>query len=371
MVRESREHLAGLGIDVDPTTRIGSLPIGLQQLIELARVLFSGARIIILDEPTSALSPPEVELLFNTLRRLKEDGKSMIFISHFLDDILNISDSVTIFRNGQKVITESVENIDKQQVIEHMIGAGHRELEESYTGEIELHTPTDAPVVMETDQLSLDRAFHDVSLQVKGGEVLGIYGFMGCGQIELARALFGKIKADSGELRLGGKPIKLTRTSIARSEGIAYVPESRRDMLFHHEPLYKNMSISILDRISKIRLRPGAERDIARRHIDDLRIRTPGPDQLLGNLSGGNQQKVALAKWADPRSPGADPQRTDPGHGCWREGRRGADREEPSRPRDWRCGGFDRTGDGSVARRPHIGDETGGDRSGIRRRYRQ
>jgi ribose transport system ATP-binding protein len=297
MVREAREHLAGLGIDVNPTTRIGALPIGLQQLIEIARVLFSGARIIILDEPTSALSPPEVELLFTTLRRLRDGGRSMIFISHFLDDILRISDTVTIFRNGRKVLTAPVPTITKRQVIENMIGVGHHELEESYTGDIKLDTRFDAPVVLETDKLSLGRAFRDVSLKVRAGEVLGIYGFMGCGQIELARALFGKVTASSGGLRLDGKPLRLTRTSVAREEGIAYVPESRRAMLFHHEPLYKNMSISILDRISRFLLKPSAERQIARGHIENLRIRTPNADQLLGNLSGGNQQKVALAKW--------------------------------------------------------------------------
>ena len=296
MVRESREHLSRLGIDVDPRTPIGTLPIGLQQLIEIARVLSSGARIIILDEPTSALSPPEVERLFGMLRKLKTDGKAIVFISHFLDDILNISDKVTIFRNGRKVLTAPVAEIDKRRVIENMIGTGHRELEESYTGEIRLNTPVDAPVVLEASQLSFDRAFKDVSLKVRSGEVLGIYGFMGCGQLELARALFGKIRAD-GTLTLDGKPIRLTRTSIAREEGIAYVPESRRAMLFHHEPLYKNMSISILERISKWFLKPASERKIADSHIQNLRIRTPGPNQLLGNLSGGNQQKVALAKW--------------------------------------------------------------------------
>jgi ribose transport system ATP-binding protein len=296
MVRESRDHLSRLGIEVDPRTRIGDLPIGLQQLIEIARVLSSGARIIILDEPTSALSPPEVERLFAMLRKLKADGKSIVFISHFLDDILGISDKVTIFRNGRKVLTAKVSEIDKRGVIENMIGTGHRELEESYTGEIKLDTPFDAPVVMEAEGLSYDRAFRNVSLKVRAGEVLGIYGFMGCGQVELARALFGKIRAD-GTIALDGKPLRLTRTSIAREEGIAYVPESRRAMLFHHEPLYKNMSISILERISRYLLKPSSERTIAQGHIEKLRIRTPGPNQLLGNLSGGNQQKVALAKW--------------------------------------------------------------------------
>ncbi|MCP4384380.1 MAG: sugar ABC transporter ATP-binding protein, partial [Hyphomicrobiales bacterium] len=195
-----------------------------------------------------------------------------------------------------KVSTTPVAEIDKRQVIEQMIGVGHHDLEESYVGEIELDTKFDAPVVLETKGLTLGRSFRDVSLQVRAGEVLGIYGFMGCGQIELARALFGKIRA-SGQLRLDSEDIKLTRTSKARQKGIAYVPESRRAMLFHHEPLYKNMSISILERISSFLLKPASERKIARSQVENLRIRTPGVDQLLGNLSGGNQQKVALAKW--------------------------------------------------------------------------
>src|SRR5437870_4602721 len=123
MAREAGEQLARFGIDVDPMSRLGDLPIGLQQLIEIARVLFSGARIIILDEPTSALSPPEVERLFATLRRLKEAGKSIVFISHFLDDVLRIADTVTILRNGRKVTTVAAAAIDKAGIIERMIGA--------------------------------------------------------------------------------------------------------------------------------------------------------------------------------------------------------------------------------------------------------
>jgi ribose transport system ATP-binding protein len=158
MVREAREHLAGLGIDVNPRERMGSLSIGLQQLIELARVLFSGARIIILDEPTSALSPPEVERLFAVLRRLKERGKSFVFISHFLDDILRISDEVTIFRNGRKIVTSPVKGIDKSWVIERMIGKGHEELGETYTGEFVLNDRRANPVVMRASGLDLPGA---------------------------------------------------------------------------------------------------------------------------------------------------------------------------------------------------------------------
>jgi ribose transport system ATP-binding protein len=296
MVREAREHLAGLGIDVDPRERMGSLSIGLQQLIEIARVLFSGARIIILDEPTSALSPPEVERLFAVLRRLKESGRSFIFISHFLDDILRISDEITIFRNGRKIVTSPVAGIDKLWVIERMIGRGHEELGETYTGEFTLSPRRDARVIMRASGLTWRQSLRNVSLDVHAGEILGIYGFMGCGVLELSRALFGKI-SPSGVLALEGQTVKLKTTSKARRSGLAFVPESRRSMLFHHEPIYKNATIAILDRISRLWLKPRREREITARHVDSLRIKTSGVDALLGHLSGGNQQKVALAKW--------------------------------------------------------------------------
>src|SRR6476469_2151402 len=133
MAREAGQQLKRFGIDVDPMSRLGDLPIGLQQLIEIARVLFSGARIVILDEPTSALSPPEVERLFATLRRLREEGCSIVFISHFIEDILRIADTVTVLRNGEKIVTAPTGEIDKRWIIERMIGAGHDQLEESYT----------------------------------------------------------------------------------------------------------------------------------------------------------------------------------------------------------------------------------------------
>jgi ribose transport system ATP-binding protein len=293
----AREQLGKLGIDVDPSTTMGSLPIGLQQLIELARVLYSGARIIILDEPTSALSPPEVARLFEVLRGVKASGRSIVFISHFLDDILSVSDAVTVFRNGRRVATESTSRVDKSWVIEQMIGKGHEELEESYTGAIHLDSKPTAPIVFSAQGLTAGRAFTDVSLDVRAGEVLGVYGFMGCGQIELTRALFGKLKPNAGTLAMGGKPIRFRNTAQARRAGIAFVPESRRSMLFYHEPVFKNVSISVLGRISRLWLKPQTERDIAGQQAKSLNIRPPNVRALLGSLSGGNQQKVALAKW--------------------------------------------------------------------------
>jgi ribose transport system ATP-binding protein len=298
MAREAGEQLKRFGIDVDPASRLGDLPIGLQQLIEIARVLSSGARIIILDEPTSALSPPEVERLFATLRQLRDQGTSIVFISHFIEDILRVSDIVTVFRNGRKVAeAQAAAATSKPALIEAMIGKGREALEETYTHDIMLPPRSDHPVVLDASRLSLARSLQDVSFEVRSGEVLGIYGFMGCGQLELARILFGKIKPDNGALSVAGEAQAFGSTADARRAGIAFVPESRRAMLFHQEPVYKNISISILNRISLLLLKPSRERSLATRQVEQLQIRPAAVELELGMLSGGNQQKVALAKW--------------------------------------------------------------------------
>jgi ribose transport system ATP-binding protein len=298
MAREAAEQLKKLGIDADPMARLGDLPIGLQQLIEIARVLFSGARIIILDEPTSALSPPEVERLFATLRRLRDQGTGIVFISHFIEDILLISDQVTVFRNGRKVMETPAAATSKAALIEAMIGKGRDALEETYTHDITLPAPpAGQPVVVAAEDLSLARSLKQVSFNVRAGEVLGVYGFMGCGQLELARILFGKLAPDQGRLVVAGQPKSFHNTADARRAGIAFVPESRRDMLFHQEPVYKNVSVSILDRIGALLLKPARERSIAKRQVEQLQIRPADVEIDLGLLSGGNQQKVALAKW--------------------------------------------------------------------------
>ena len=291
-------QLRNLGLDIDPRARLGDFPIGVQQLVELSRVLFSGARIIILDEPTSALSPPEIERLFAVLDKLRESGRSIIFISHFLDDILKISNAITIFRNGRKVATTDVTPaIDKGWIIERMIGSGREELEESYLGQIRLDSRPEAPVALRARELTLAPAYRDISFQARAGEVLGIYGFMGCGQLELARTLFGRLRADSGSLEIDGAVKTLSNTTAAKKAGVAYVAESRRSMLFGDEPVYKNVSISILERLSRWLLKPDREREIAAAQTKNLDIRPPDIELRLGGLSGGNQQKVALAKW--------------------------------------------------------------------------
>jgi ribose transport system ATP-binding protein len=295
MAKAARRQIGSLGLDIDPDTRMGALPVGIQQLIELSRVLFSGARIIILDEPTSALSPPEVDRLFNFLRQLRNEGRSLIFISHFLEDVLAISDHVTILRNGRKVAMVDAAVTSKDQLISQMIGHGAKELSAGESAE--LSGSESKPVVLAAQKLNQGSVLKDLTFVARAGEILGIYGFMGCGQIELARCLFGKLPLDGGTVRLEGNLLALSSTVAAREAGIAYVPENRRMMLFRMEPIYKNISISILQRIHRLWLKPQAERDIAKTQITNLQIRPANADMQVGQLSGGNQQKVALAKW--------------------------------------------------------------------------
>jgi ribose transport system ATP-binding protein len=298
MAERAAEELKNFGLDINPRARLGDFPIGVQQLVELSRVLFSGARIIILDEPTSALSPPEIERLFAVLAKLREGGRGMVFISHFLDDILKISDAITIFRNGRNVAaTQVTPAIDKGWIIERMIGSGREELEESYLGEIKLLSRPEAPVVLRASGLTLAPSYRDVTFEARAGEVLGVYGFMGCGQLELARTLFGRLRPQGGSLEIDGKIAALSSTTAAKRVGVAYVAESRRAMLFGDEPIYKNVSIAILERLSRWLLKPEREREIAAEQVKALDVRPPRVELRLGALSGGNQQKVALAKW--------------------------------------------------------------------------
>jgi ribose transport system ATP-binding protein len=208
-----------------------------------------------------------------------------------------VCDRVTVFRNGRKVATAACAEVDKAWIIERMIGAGHGELEESYTGERRLPERADAPIVMRAEGLSLTGAFRDVSLSVSAGEVLGVYGYMGSGQLELARSLVGRPPPETGRIEVDGRARAVRGTASAKRAGIALVPESRRSMLFAEAPVFKNVTISILERIGRVALRPAAERALTRTQIGRLSIRPPDPDRPLGTLSGGNQQKVALARW--------------------------------------------------------------------------
>ena len=301
--RIAGQHLSELGLDIDVTSRMGSLPVGTQQLVEIARVIFSGARWIILDEPTSALSPPETTRLFHFMGRLKAQGRGLIFISHFLDDVLEISDRVTVLKNSRRVATLAAGEADKHRLVALMIGADSSSLNLSYEA-----SPTapagapgavaeKAPEVLRVERLSKRGAFTDISLSLGQGEVLGCFAFMGAGQTTLGRCLFGADRADAGTVFLGGEVLRLTSTTRARAAGIAFVPEDRRSALMMSKEIFKNITVAHLARILPWWLREPRELAIADTQMNSVGVRPRDPHLPVGALSGGNQQKVVLAKW--------------------------------------------------------------------------
>ncbi len=296
--REAQAHLRALGLDIDVTALMGHLPVGAQQLVEIARVIFSGARIIILDEPTSALSPPETRRLFEFIATLKAQGKSVIFISHFLEDVLEISDRITILRNAHKVAVLDKEHTNKHQMVELMIGAESRLLQQMYEEEtyhVEKHQIGD--MALSVESLTKRGAFSDVSFTLRKGEILGLFGFMGAGQIQLARCLFGAERFDKGGITLEGQKLKFKNTTRAKKAGIAYVPENRRHSLMLQQEIYKNVTLAHLGRLLGWLLNQRVELAVARTQIENLSVRPPKPLLPVGALSGGNQQKIVLAKW--------------------------------------------------------------------------
>lgn len=301
MNREAQEHLHTLGLDIDVTRSMGELSVGTQQIVEIARVIFSGAEIIILDEPTSALSPPETRRLFAFIATLKSQGKTVIFISHFLEDVLEISDRVTVLKNSRKVATLGAAGATKHQLVELMIGTDAKILQQMYEEEQGLASQRPArafgPVRLEVQGLSQGSAFSDVSLTISQGEILGLFGFMGAGQIQLARCLFGAERPSAGAVLLDGQRLNLSSTTRARAAGIAYVPENRRNSLMLTQEIYKNITLAHLGRLLRGLLNQRAELGIARAQIAAVGVRPPEPLLPVGALSGGNQQKVVLAKW--------------------------------------------------------------------------
>jgi ribose transport system ATP-binding protein len=305
MNRAAREHIHALGLDIDVTTTMGRLSVGTQQLVEIARVIFSGARIVILDEPTSALSPPETRRLFEFIGTLKQQGKTVVFISHFLEDVLEIADRVTVLKNGHKAATLAAHSASKHQLVELMLGADAKILQQIYEAERGVDASRQRALVGEValvvERLGRARAFHDVSFALRGGEVLGLFGFMGAGQLQLARCLFGAERPDAGTITLDGRRLHLPNTARARAAGIAYVPENRRDSLVLGQAIYKNITLAHLGRLLRGPLNQRAELAIARPQIAAVGVRPPDPFLAAGALSGGNQQKVVLAKWLTRR----------------------------------------------------------------------
>ncbi|CAN5798556.1 sugar ABC transporter ATP-binding protein [soil metagenome] len=297
MKDEAARQLASFDIDLDVTNRLGQLSLGNQQLVEIARVIHSGAGVIILDEPTSALSVPEAERLFELMRGLKAQGKSLIFISHFLEDVLAVADRVTVLKNSRKVATHPASALTKHKMIDLMIGRDATTLAESYESAVRLPSPVETRPVLNVSALCAKGLFEDISFTVHEGEILGLFGYLGAGMTEIARALFGVIKLQSGTIGLDGEAIRPQSPSQAKRFGIAYLTENRRTTLFPRHEIYKNITLAHLDHLVKPVFRHPSEVEVSTTLVQRTGVRPQDPLMPAGHLSGGNQQKVVLAKW--------------------------------------------------------------------------
>ena len=294
----AREHLRAVGLDVDPRTPLSHLSLGEQQLVEIARALFSGADVIVLDEPTSALSPSERDLLFATLHRLKEEGRSFVLVSHILEEVIGNADRVTVLRDGRRVTTTDARSTTKSELVDLMLGTEAQVLRATYEGNVvDLPAASTAPVVLEIRDLVWHPSVRGVSLTVRRGEVVGIYGDLGSGHFDLAGCVFGLKRPAEGTISVNGDAAATRTPTRARDSGVAYLSEDRRRALALTQSVAHNMTLASLHRIERFFLDPGRENAVTTRLINELRIANATPQRDVGALSGGNQQKVVLARW--------------------------------------------------------------------------
>jgi len=290
MLQKSKEFLQRVGLNIDPITKIEQLGIGRQQMVEIAKALSIDAKIIILDEPTAALGEEEIEKLFSLMRQLKNEGITLIFVSHKLEEVKEIGDAITILRDGKHLITANVNELSEDEIIRYMVG---RNLENKFL-KIK-NTPKDE--ILRVENLT-NYALKNVSFSAYRGEILGIAGLIGAGRTELARAIVGADKIDAGEVFINGKKVEINSPEDAIKHGIVLLPEDRKaqGLSLIHDVKF-NCTISNLGKY-KNRFFLNAKKEIedTQRLIKDLSIKTPSASTRVEQLSGGNQQKVVIAK---------------------------------------------------------------------------
>ncbi|MES2438676.1 MAG: sugar ABC transporter ATP-binding protein [Verrucomicrobiota bacterium] len=287
------ELLHRIGAEISPDAEVSSLSMPEQQLVEIACALGSGADIVIMDEPTASLTQKEQHLLFKVVRDLRSSGVGVVYISHRLEEIFALADRVTVLRDGESVGTNQVDTLTEAQMIKLMVGREVSSIYPPAEGE-------PGKVVLSLKSLGCAASgVNDVTLDVRAGEIVGMAGLVGAGRTELARILFGITPADSGEISLDGEKISISNPRDAIARGIAYVPEDRRRHgVILEMPISNNMTMAIHPKFFPgTWLRSGAEDLLAKDYIRDLGIKAYGPDAPGGSLSGGNQQKVSVARW--------------------------------------------------------------------------
>jgi len=290
--RRTRALLDGLAIDIDPGTEVGTLPIALRQMVEIARALSYESRLVIMDEPTSALTERDAERLFAVIRDLRARGVGVFYVTHRMEELFALADEISVLRDGRHVSTGRASDLSRDELIRMMVG---RELPP-----LEAAAPTaHGPVVLRVRDLEVAGG-HRVSFELHAGEILGIAGLVGSGRSELAATLFGLTPATSGSIQIGGAEVSLDSPRKAIACGLGFVTEDRKETgCFLGLSVLENLEISVLDRdfVRAGFVRSGAAREACGRMASALRVKTPGLDERIENLSGGNQQKVLLGRW--------------------------------------------------------------------------
>ncbi|MBK7405375.1 MAG: sugar ABC transporter ATP-binding protein [Phycisphaerales bacterium] len=303
-VREKADAALGrLGVDVDPGREVASCSIAVQQLVAIARALDVNARVLILDEPTSSLDRDEVARLFGVMRHLRSQGLGIVFVTHFLEQVYAVSDSVTVLRDGTLVGTLPIAEVPRRRLVGMMVG---REVED-HRPSADANAPGGPPraEILRAEGLAKRGMLESVSLRVEAGETVGLAGLLGSGRTETARLLFGAARCDGGRLRIAGRDVRLRSPRAAIAHGIALTPENRRtEGVVPHLSVRENIALAVQARRGLRATLSGEEsRRLAERYVAMLRIKTSSIETPVGQLSGGNQQKVLLARWlaTEPR----------------------------------------------------------------------
>ncbi len=294
MIEESKKLFDELKIDINPRDKMSDLTVGKQQMCEIAKAISHKAKVIIFDEPSAALTEKEIEDLFVIIRDLRAKGMAIVYISHRMDEIKVITDRVTVMRDGGYVGTLITKDCTKEDIINMMVGRVIYEEPKTQS-----HVSKDAPVVLKVEHLNAGRMVQDVSFELRKGEILGFSGLMGAGRTETARALFGADPKTGGDIYVNGEKVEINSPQDAVKHGIGYLSEDRKRYgIVVQKTITENSTMASLERYMKgMFIEKGAEKEVTEKYIKELSTKTPGADQLVVNLSGGNQQKVVIAKW--------------------------------------------------------------------------
>ena len=294
MNEEAAKLFKQLNIDIDPKEKMGNLTVGKQLMCEIAKAISHEAKVIIFDEPSAALTEAEIEELFKIIRDLRDKQLGIVYISHRMDEIKVITDRVTVMRDGRYVGTLITKDCTKDDIINMMVG---RVIYED--PKTESNVAPDAPVVLKVEHLNAGKMVQDVSFELHKGEILGFSGLMGAGRTETARALFGADPKESGDIYVNGKKVDIKSPMDAVKCGIGYLSEDRKRYgIVVAKSVAENSTMASMENfMNGIFINKKKENEIAKKYVNDLKTKTPGVDQLVVNLSGGNQQKVVIAKW--------------------------------------------------------------------------